>query len=305
MARDPVSKANRIKDGSPVVSFLFYAAVALLCFIAIYPMYYVIIKSISDPVLSLKQEVTFWPVGLYLGAYKPILTDPDMWRSYGYTIFYTATNTLLMLVTSVIGAYPLISPKLRGRKLLVVYLLIPMYFGGGLIPSFLNNVRLGLYDNVFAMIIPSAVGIFNIILVRTFFYSTVPAEMRESAEIDGAEVLTILTKIYIPLSKPVLAVIAIYTIVGNWNSWFGANIYLPDPDKQPLQMYLRRLIVTQTVDITKLVTKEQVEDAMRMSLSAQQMKYALIVFTTLPIILVYPMFQKHFVKGIMLGSLKG
>lgn len=305
MARDSVAKANHIKDGSSIVTFLFYAAVVFLCFITIYPMYYVIIKSISDPVLSLKQDVTFWPVGLYFGAYKPIITDPDMWRSYGYTIFYTTVNTILMLITSIMGAYPLISPKLRGRKLLVIYLLIPMYFGGGLIPSFLNNVRLGLYDNVFAMIIPSAVGIGNIILVRTFFHSTVPTELRESAEIDGAGVLTILTKIYIPLSKPVLAVIAIYTIVGNWNSWFGANIYLPHPEKQPLQMYLRRMIVTQTVDITKLATKEQVEDAMRMALSAQQMKYALIVFTTLPVLLVYPMFQKHFVKGIMLGSLKG
>lgn len=297
--------ANRIREGSRTVTFLIYAFITFLCFITIYPMYFCVIKSISDPLLSLKQPVTFWPAGFYLGLYKPIVTNMDMWRSYAYTIFYTISGTVLMLITSVLGAYPLVSKKLRGRKLIVAYLLIPMYFSGGLIPSYMNNIRLGLYNNVWVMIIPGAVGIWNIILVRTYFNTSVPNELVESAEIDGAGCMTILAKIYVPLSKPVLAVIAIYTIVGKWNDWFTAMVYLRKTSIQPLQMYLKRLLVSQTVDISKMMTQENIAEAIRQSVSAQQMKYALIVFVTLPIILVYPMFQKYFVKGIMLGSLKG
>ena len=297
--------ANRIREGSRTVTFLIYAFITFLCFITIYPMYFCVIKSISDPLLSLKQPVTFWPAGFYLGLYKPIVTNMDMWRSYAYTIFYTISGTVLMLITSVLGAYPLVSKKLRGRRLIVAYLLIPMYFSGGLIPSYMNNIRLGLYNNVWVMIIPGAVGIWNIILVRTYFNTSVPNELVESAEIDGAGCMTILAKIYVPLSKPVLAVIAIYTIVGKWNDWFTAMVYLRKTSIQPLQMYLKRLLVSQTVDISKMMTQENIAEAIRQSVSAQQMKYALIVFVTLPIILVYPMFQKYFVKGIMLGSLKG
>ena len=297
--------ANRIREGSRTVTFLIYAFITFLCFITIYPMYFCVIKSISDPLLSLKQPVTFWPAGFYLGLYKPIVTNMDMWRSYAYTIFYTISGTVLMLVTSVLGAYPLVNKKLRGRKLIVAFLLIPMYFSGGLIPSYMNNIRLGLYNNVWVMIIPGAVGIWNIILVRTYFNTSVPNELVESAEIDGAGCMTILTKIYVPLSKPVLAVIAVYTIVGKWNDWFTAMVYLRKTSIQPLQMYLKRLLVSQTVDISKMMTQENIAEAIRQSVSAQQMKYALIVFVTLPIILVYPMFQKYFVKGIMLGSLKG
>ena len=297
--------ANRIREGSRTVTFLIYAFITFLCFITIYPMYFCVIKSISDPLLSLKQPVTFWPAGFYLGLYKPIVTNMDMWHSYAYTIFYTISGTVLMLITSVLGAYPLVSKKLRGRKLIVAYLLIPMYFSGGLIPSYMNNIRLGLYNNVWVMIIPGAVGIWNIILVRTYFNTSVPNELVESAEIDGAGCMTILAKIYVPLSKPVLAVIAIYTIVGKWNDWFTAMVYLRKTSIQPLQMYLKRLLVSQTVDISKMMTQENIAEAIRQSVSAQQMKYALIVFVTLPIILVYPMFQKYFVKGIMLGSLKG
>ena len=297
--------ANRIREGSRTVTFLIYAFITFLCFITIYPMYFCVIKSISDPLLSLKQPVTFWPAGFYLGLYKPIVTNMDMWRSYAYTIFYTISGTVLMLITSVLGAYPLVNKKLRGRRLIVAYLLIPMYFSGGLIPSYMNNIRLGLYNNVWVMIIPGAVGIWNIILVRTYFNTSVPNELIESAEIDGAGCMTIIENIYVPLSNPVLAVIAIYTIVGKWNDWFTAMVYLRKTSIQPLQMYLKRLLVSQTVDISKMMTQENIAEAIRQSVSAQQMKYALIVFVTLPIILVYPMFQKYFVKGIMLGSLKG
>ena len=161
-----------------------------------------------------------------------------------------------------------------------------------------------MYDTRLAMILPGAVGIMNIILARTYF-TTIPSSLSESAEIDGANNFQILFDIFIPLSKPILAVIAIYTIVNIWNSWFNAMVYLPSPDKHPLQMYLQRILVSQTIDLTELKTAEEIQQAQQKALGATQLKYSMIVFITMPIIFVYPMFQKHFMKGVMLGSLKG
>lgn len=295
---------NKIKDGSAAFDVIVCILACIICFITIYPMYYVIIKSISDPLESLAKGVTFLPRGLYFGSYKLIVGDSQMWWAYFNTIVYVVSGTGLMLLTSVMAGFPLVSTKLIGRKWVVRFLLIPMYFSGGLIPSFILMDQLHLYDTRLAMIIPGAVGIMNIILTRTYF-TTIPTSLSESAEIDGANIYQILFKIFIPLSKPILAVVAIYTIVAIWNSWFSAMIYLPSSDKHPLQMYLQRLLISQTIDINELKTQEELIAAQEKALSATQMKYAMIVFITMPIIFVYPMFQKHFIKGIMLGSLKG
>ena len=274
------------------------------CFITIYPMWYVIIMSISDPVVAAGSGVTFWPSGFYLGSYQIILREMEFWLSARNSVLYVLVGLALMLVTTLLVAYPLTRPNLKGRKACVIFLLIPMYFSGGMIPSFILITKLGLYNTPWATILPGAYGIWNIILCKTYLQS-IPHELAEAAYIDGAGNMQALTRIYLPLSKPVLAVIAIYTIVGKWNDWFTAMVYLRKTSIQPLQMYLKRLLVSQTVDISKMMTQENIAEAIRQSVSAQQMKYALIVFVTLPIILVYPMFQKYFVKGIMLGSLKG
>jgi len=303
MKRKSVTR-NKVKDGSIIADVIICSIAFIICFITVYPMYYVIIKSLSDPLASLGKKVTFYPQGLYFGTYKLIFSDSKMWLAYLNTIIYVVSGTALMVLTSVMAAYPLYSNRLIGRKWVVRFLLIPMYFGGGIIPSFILINKLNLYDTRLAMIIPGAVGIMNIILTRTYF-TTIPASLRESAEIDGANTYQILFKIFVPLSKPIIAVISIYTIVNIWNSWFNAMVYLPSSEKHPLQMYLQRLLVAQTVDITELKTQEEIIEAQEMALTAMQMKYAMIVFVTMPIIFVYPMFQKHFIKGIMLGSLKG
>ena len=300
MSKNP----NRIRDGSPAATVSLYVLSIIICIVTLYPMYYVVIKSISDPQLSLTRPVILYPQGLYFGAYELIFRNKDMWIAYGNTLIYVTTTTILMILTSVMAAYPLISKKLAGRKFVVAYLLIPMYFGGGLIPSFLLINSLGLYNTRLALIIPGAVGIWNIILTRTYFAS-IPGELSEAAYIDGASIYQVLFQIYVPLAKPIIAVIAIYTIVGVWNSWFGANIYQTKTELHPLQMYLQRVLISQSVDLNKLKTKEEIEQARQVALGAQQLKYALIVFITLPILCVYPLFQKQFMKGIMLGSLKG
>lgn len=299
-----VNKKNQIKDGSPAVDVILYFAAICICLATLYPMYYVIIRSISDPVKSLTNPVVFYPQGLYFGSYKLIVQDSKMWLAYANTIFYVVCGTILMLTTSVLGGYPLVMKNLLGRKWIVRFLLVPMYFSGGMIPSFLLINKLHMYDTYLAMILPGAVGIMNIILTRTYF-TTIPDSLSESAKMDGANNFRILSQIYIPLSKPILAVIAIYTIVAIWNSWFNAMIYLPSADKHPLQMYLQRILVSQTVDLTQLKTAEEFREAQEKALGATQLKYSMIVFITLPILFVYPLFQKHFMKGVMLGSLKG
>ena len=296
--------APTIKTGSRVYDICVYFLAGALCFITLYPMYYVLILSLSSPESVVLKSVYFWPKGIYLGSYGIIVNDSRMWNAYLYTIVYVVSGTILMLMTSVSAAYPLTVKNLIGRKYVVTFLIIPMYFSGGLIPTYLLMTRLGLYNNIWAIIVPSAFGIWNIILMRTYFNS-LPDSLRESAFIDGASHARIILSIYIPLSKPIMAVISIYTIVGIWNSWFNAMVYLPNADIQPLQMYLRRVLVEQTVDLTKIVTAEEMETAVRRMRNALQLRYSMIVFCTLPVLLTYPFFQKHFVKGVMLGSLKG
>ena len=278
------------------------------CFITIYPMWYVIIMSISDPVVAAGSGVTFWPSGFYLGSYQIILREMDFWLSVRNSVLYVIAGLVLMLATTLLVAYPLTRPNLKGRKACVIFLLIPMYFSGGMIPSFILITKLGLYNTPWATILPGAYGIWNIILCKTYLQS-IPHELAEAAYIDGAGNMQALTRIYLPLSKPVLAVISIYTIVGIWNSWFGAKLYQPNPAIQPVQLYLQKVLVEQSVDLSKMMeqnmTQEMMEAMTAKAMSARQLKYSMIVVVTLHIIMVYPMFQKHFVKGVMLGSLKG
>ncbi|NJP39885.1 carbohydrate ABC transporter permease [Oscillospiraceae bacterium HV4-5-C5C] len=284
--------------------YIIIVIMLLVAFITLYPMYYVFLQSISDPLEVAAMNVYFYPKGFFLKSYGLLVKDSQLWHSYGYTFFYVISGTILTLFTSVTSAYVLNAPKLIGKKWLIVFLLIPMYFSGGLIPSFLLITKLGLYNTVWALVLPSSYNITYIILTKTFF-SSIPYEMTESAKIDGANHYRILGQIYLPLAKPILAVVAIYTIVGIWNSWFPSLVYQPNMDIQPLQMYLRRILIEQSVDLTNIGSMQEAEAMARLKLSNSQLKYSVIILTTLPIIFVYPFFQKYFVKGVMIGSLKG
>ncbi|MDL1160047.1 carbohydrate ABC transporter permease [Yersinia pestis] len=295
-------KPNKIKEGSVVVDIILLVIALILCIITLYPFYFVIIMSISSPSEVAAMNVFWFPKGFNLSSYEVIVKDLKMWWAYSNTLIYVGVGTILNCLMAVLGAYPLTVRNLKGRKWVVAFLLIPMYFGGGLIPSFLLVNKLGLYNTMLAIIIPGMVSIWNIILVRTFF-TTIPDGLKESAFIDGASHLQLLFRIIIPISKPILAVIAIYSIVGIWNSWFDALVYLPNEKLHPLQMYLYRVIVQQSVDL-KMLSMEDTKNAVATMLSNIQLKYTIIVFTTLPVIFTYPFFQKYFIKGALLGSLK-
>jgi putative aldouronate transport system permease protein len=294
-------KKNKIREGNPVATAVMYALSAFVVFITLYPFYYVFITSVSSPHHALAMDVYFVPKGFSLAAYKMIVSDSKLWRALMNSIMYVVTITSLTLITSLLGAFPLTYKGLPGRKYINIYLLITMFFSGGLIPGFLLVLRLGMYNTPLALIIPSCFSVWYIILVKSFF-SSIPETLREAAKIDGASVYQILFMIYVPLSIPIIAVIAVYTIVGVWNSWFGAMIYLPSLDWQPLQLFLRRfLLLGQNMGSND---PRAMEEMIRQQLASAQLKYALIIVSSLPVIFTYPFFQKYFMKGVMLGSLK-
>lgn len=280
----------------------FRITLALICLVTVYPFYYVLICSLSSPMQVVKMNISVLPVDFYFGSYMKLVEDKSMWQAFGNSVFYAAATTALCCVTALLGAYPLSVKGLIGRKWFVRYLLLAMYFSGGIIPLYILMSRIGLYNTRVATIVPSAVSIWYIMIVRAFL-SGIPDSLRESAQIDGAGHFRVLRSIYAPLAKPVLAVVAIYSIVGVWNSWFSSLLFQPDSQLHPLQMYLYRLLIVQSTDLTQL-TKDQYETRMQQIFANTQMKFAMVIFTSLPILFTYPFLQRFFIKGVMLGSLK-
>ena len=268
-------------------------------------MYYVLVLSLSAPREALTMSVYWWPKGFFLDSYTRILSDNQLWTSYRNTIIYCSSRAVLTLLTSVMAAYPLTVPHLFGRKFVTMFLLIPMYVTGGIIPEFILMTKLGLYNTPWALILPGSYSIWYIILVRSYF-RTVPEALRESAKIDGANSYQILKDVFLPTSKPILAVVALYTIIGVWNSWYHASVYITDREWQPLQLFLRRVLVEQTEQLanTAFVDAEAAERAQEQQISNNQLKYTIIIISSLPMLIAYPFFQKYFVQGVMLGSLK-
>lgn len=300
---------NKIKNGSPVATIIIYIVLAILAFICIYPLWYVLIISLSSPIHARTLDVYIIPEGLYFGSYTQLFQEKEMWVCYGNTVIYAVTCVVGMLFTSSMMAYPLTCPNLIGKRFWVFFLLVPMYFSGGLIPQYIvaTNI-LHVYNTRWAIIFPGIVSMWYTILVRTY-YKSIPEEMRESAKIDGANNYQILWDIYTPNSKPILAVVAIYTLVAEWNSWYAASIYLMKTSLQPLQLYLRRKLILAEKLTSESNQSGQTGDSQELILdqllSADQLKYTMIVIATVPMLAVYPFAQKYFVKGVMVGSLKG
>jgi putative aldouronate transport system permease protein len=293
---------NKVREGSRIADVVMYVLAGIVVFITLYPMYYVLILSISDPRYAITMEVYTIPKGFNIDSYRLLVSDQKIWRSFGITVMYAVSTTILMLITSFLGAFPLTFKTLVGRKYINTYLLNTRFCSGGLIPSFLLILKLGMYNTPFALIIPACFSVWNIILVKAFL-STIPETLREAAKIDGANVFQILARIYIPLSTPIMAVIAVYTMVGVWNSWFSALVYLPSLDWQPLQLLLRRMLVLAEAP-SQVMSPDQAQQMAALRLSYAQLKFAMIIFSSLPILFTYPFFQRYFMKGIMLGSLK-
>ncbi len=294
------NRKSRIRESWPDrVFYLFTLFIMLLAFtITLYPFLYVFSMSLSDQGSVMRQEVWLLPKGLNLSSYRKVFSERGIWTAYGNTIFYTLAGTALNVVMTTMLAYPLSRRKFSGRKPVTMFVTFTMLFSGGMIPSFLLIKNLGMYNTRWAMIIPGAISVYNMILARTFF-AGLPDSLNESAAMDGAGELTILLKIVLPISKPILAVLTLFYAVGHWNTYFNALLYLPDQDLQPLQMYLVRLLVQD-----QQLMAEGGQDALELAMSAMQTKYATIIAVITPILCVYPFLQKYFAQGVMIGAIK-
>ncbi len=267
--------------------------------IMLYPFILVISLSISDPQAVLRGEVVFLPVGFSTEAYNKMITTPNFWMSYKNTIIYAVVGTVITLALTSLTAFPLSVAKFRSRKYLNLYYMITMFVYGGMIPTFLVIRSLHIIDTLWAMVLPGALSAYNIMIFRSFFQG-IPDSLHESAYIDGANDWRVLFSIILPLSKPVLATIALFTMVRHWNSFFNALLYLNSPDKYPLQMILRNILI----GAEQLDKDSGFEDFAKRSVT-EALKAASIIITTLPVICIYPFIQRYFVKGVMIGSVKG
>ncbi len=283
---------------------IFYLLVGLIIvvafFITLLPFLYVISVSFSDLKAVNRGEVGIWPVGFTLDGYKQVLGQPKLWRAYYNTIWYTGVGTVCNILFTVLAAYPLSRYSFSGRKALNFFIAFTMYFGGGMIPFYLLMVQLGLYNTRMVMIIPGLISTWNVMLCRSAF-TEMPNELIESAQIDGASDWRILWKIGIPLIKPTLAVVTMYYAIGHWNDFMTPLIYINREELQPLQLLLRRVLAQFSTDLMKGVN---VIAALK-SVASVQVRYVTIVVAIAPILAVYPFIQKYFVKGVMLGAVKG
>lgn len=267
--------------------------------IMLYPFILVISLSISDPQAVLRGEVVFLPKGFSTQAYEKMITTPNFWISYKNTIIYAVVGTLITLILTSLTAFPLAVTKFKSRKYLNLYYMITMFVYGGMIPTFLVIRSLGIIDTLWAMVLPGALSAYNIMIFRSFFQG-IPESLHESAYIDGANDWRVLFSIILPLSKPVIATIALFTMVRHWNSFFNALLYLNTPSKYPLQMILRNILM----GAEQLDKTQGFEDFANRSVT-ESLKSASIIITTLPVICIYPFIQRYFVKGVMIGSVKG
>lgn len=278
---------------------LVYAIVTLLVLICVYPFLNVVATSLSDKTAILAGNVTFFPIGFQLDAYEQVLGMKAIWDAMKVSVGITIVGTAVGLVLTISSAYALSRNRLRGKAVISGFMLFTMYFSGGMIPTFLVVKSLHLYDTYAALIIPSAMSVFNFILMRTFFRE-LPRELEEAAIIDGAGDLQILFRIILPISKPIIATIGLFYAVSYWNEYFSSLIYIQSADKYPLQLKLRQLLFANDVNQAQMLN-----EGMGALVLAESVKMACIVIGTLPIIVIYPWLQKYFVKGVMLGSVKG
>lgn len=279
-----------------------HGSVILLSAVILYALWFVVIASISDPNLVASGEVLFLPRGITWEGYKYILRDKRIWTGYFNTIRYAGAGTIIALFITIPAGYALSRQDMVGRSLIMKLLLFTKYFSGGLIPTYLVVKGLHLVDTPYVLMILGSFSVFNLILCRTFFINTMPMELQEAAEIDGCNIFQYFIQIVIPLSKAIIAIMALYYAVGHWNSFFNGLIYVTDNRLYPLQVILRDILISgQSVDPT--TTDPDALEMMKQI--ARTIKYGVIIVSSLPVLVMYPFVQKYFVRGVMIGSVKG
>ncbi len=274
----------------------------LIAVITLYPLIYVVSASISAPTHILSGKVWLWPVDINFNAYRRVFTSGNILTGYRNTLIYAGFGTLLNVILTIMAAYPLSIKDMKGRNAITFMITFTMFFSGGMIPSYINVKELGLLNTPLSVILPGAINATNMLILRNYFINSIPGELREAAEIDGATPLGTLMRIILPLSKSILVVITLYYLVAHWNAYFEAMMYLRDREYYPLQVFLRQiLLLSQMGDMAETMGVDDINTV----LIYAALKYAIIVISAVPLLILYPLVQKFFDKGIMMGSLKG
>lgn len=287
--------------GDRVFTVIVNIFLLILAAIVLFPLLYVVSASFSSPMALVQGEVFLWPVKPTLASYQAVFREARLWLGYQNTILYTAVGVTINVVLTVLGAYPLSRKDLQGRNIIMMLITFTMFFSGGMIPLYIIVRQLGMLDTIWSVILPGAVSVTNLIIARTFFSTSIPYELQESAFVDGCSNLRTLVSIVLPLSMPILAVLFMFYGVSQWNAYFNAMMYLTDSKKYPLQIVLREILMTNSIADATDTTMNSVDQI----LLFEGMKYAVVIIASLPVMCLYPLLQRHFVKGAMIGAIKG
>lgn len=287
--------------GDKLFGFINSLLLVMILLIVLYPLVFVLSASISNPAAVSRGELWLFPKEITFVGYQKVFQNREILTGYGNTLLYTVVGTTVNLLLTILAAFPLSRTNLPGRNVIMFALVFTMFFSGGLIPSYLVVKKLGLLNSMWALVLPGAVSVYNIIIMRTFFRTSVPYEVQEAAMIDGCTTLQILYRIMLPLSMPIIAVMVLFYSVDHWNSYFSALIYLTDRDKFPLQLILREILIQNQMDKMAGGASALSEQIMY----GQAIKYAVVIVANLPVFLLYPFLQRYFVKGMTIGAIKG
>lgn len=300
-----MSHKNKIHDCTvdKIVYTLNYIMLIAFLIIVLYPFVYIVSCSFSSGQALISGKVTLLPVDPTLEGYKAILEYKDIWTGFANSFLYTISGTFVGLTLTILAAYPLSRFSLVGRRPLMMLFLFTMLFNGGLVPNYMLVLSLGLLNTAWAIILPTALSAYNVIVARTFFINTIPNELHESAELDGCGEFRFLISIVLPLSKAIMAVLVLWIAIGFWNSYFNPMIYLNDKGKFPLQLILREILLMANVDFTKAAANPELY--YKNQQLSEILRYGTIIISALPLMILYPFIQKYFVQGVMIGSVKG
>lgn len=287
---------------------VYFAVVYIMIFLAIvitlFPLYFILIASFSSPNDVMLGKVVLVPSNPTLKAYDQVFRNQNIWMAYGNTIVYTLVGTAFSLAATLTAAFVFSRRGLIGSRACMLLIIFTMYFSGGLIPTYFNIRNLGMLDTIWALVIPGMINGYNLIIARTFMQGSIPDALDEAAKLDGCSPIRYFVEIVIPLSAPIIGVLCLYSVVAQWNSYYDALIYMTKREKYPLQMILREILVQSTVNVESM-DASSMEDAFEFLNLAESLKYALIIIASVPMLILYPFLQKFFVKGVMIGSVKG
>lgn len=298
----PVRKRKRKQKGSDLLFDTINTILLIVIFLVIlYPIYYICIASFSDPDLVLTGQITLLPKGLQLESYKRVFGNSEVMSGYLYTVLYAVVGTVINLAVTLTAAYALSRKDLKGNKLFTMFFVFTMFFGGGTVPTYMLVRNLHLLNTFWAMVIPNAMSVWNLIICRNYFDSNIPAELLEVSQIDGCRNYYFFAKIVLPLSKALIAVMVLFYAVAHWNSYMQPLLYISDRNMYPLQLVLKNILISSQPDASLAGMTDRAE----LYKQTEMLKYSLVVVSSVPMIMLYPFVQKYFVQGVMVGSVKG